>query len=281
MTAISNDPVASSSVAGSFVADWERWRSRRWLAISALDGPPTLVATHWLTGTNVVPGIDGTWSETEDSVELSLPEGAEVLIGGERETGRVVALSPGEVVGRRLMFPSLTAQVTTREGRRGVRLFEHGRAGRVQALEAYPPDPSFALEGRYEPLPGLSNVSYSYALESSPRDVEVPGFVHFSLGGSNYAVTPLLDEGSLLLVFADGTTGTGSRPPSRFLLIEPPEDGLGQFGPVGLDFNRAFLPPCAFSDEFNCPLPPGHHRLSTDVTAGETWARFSDGPHVP
>jgi uncharacterized protein len=108
----------------------------------------------------------------------------------------------------------------------------------------------------------------------------VPGLVHFCLGGSDYAVTPLLDEGSLLLVFADGTTGTRSRPPSRFLLVEPPGDGLGQNGPVVLDFNRAFLPPCAFSDEFNCPLPPAHHRLAEEVAAGETWARFSDGPQA-
>jgi uncharacterized protein (DUF1684 family) len=277
MAAISKGPVGTSSAAGSFVPDWERWRSGRLAALSAPDGPPALAATHWLATTKVVPGIDGTWSESDGGVELSLPKGAGVLIDGGRETGRVVALGPGETLGRRLVFASVTAQVTTREGRRGVRIFDHSRAGRVLAVETYPPDLSFLLEGRYEPLPGRSNVSYSYALESSPRDVEVPGVVHFSLGGSSYAATPLLDEGSLLLVFADGTTGAGSRPPSRFLLIEPPDNGLAQNGRVVVDFNRAFLPPCAFSDEFNCPLPPTHHRLTADVTAGETWARFSDG----
>jgi uncharacterized protein (DUF1684 family) len=258
------------------VADWERWRSRRLAALRAPDGPPALVATYWLADTDVVPGVDGIWSENDHGVELSLPEGADVIIGGQRQRGRVVALGPGELVGRRLVFASLTAQVTTRQGRRGVRLFDHSRAGRLHALDAYPPDPSFVLEGSYEALPGSSSVSYSYALESSPREVEVPGVVHFCLGGSDYAVTPLLDEGLLLLVFADRTTGTGTRPPSRFLLIEPPGEGLAHPGPVVLDFNRALLPPCAFSDEFNCPLPPVHHRLSADVTAGETWARFAD-----
>jgi uncharacterized protein (DUF1684 family) len=84
----------------------------------------------------------------------------------------------------------------------------------------------------------------------------VPGVVHFRLGGQDYAVNPLLDEGWLLLVFADATTGTGTRPPSRLLRIALPLEGLDYPGTVGLDFNRAFLPPCAFSDEFNCPLPP-------------------------
>ncbi len=275
MAAISHDPGGRWPAGDPLVAEWERWHSRRLAALRAPDGPPTLVATYWLADTNIVPGVDGIWSENDHGVELSLPEGADVLVGGQRERGRVVALGPGELVGRRLAFASLTAQVTTRQGRRGVRLFDHSRASRLYALDAYPPEPSFVLEGSYEAVPGLSGVSYSYALESLPREVEVPGVVHFSLGGSDYAVTPLLDEGSLLLVFADRTTGTGTRPPSRFLLIEPPADGPGRPGPVVLDFNRAFLPPCAFSDEFNCPLPPVHHRLSADVTAGETWARFA------
>jgi len=275
MAANSRDPIAATAADDAFVADWQGWRSRRLAALTAPDGPPTLVATYWLTGSDVVPGVGGVWSENDSGVELSLPLGADVLVDGQRQGGRFVALSSGELVGRRLVFPSLTAQVTTRQGRRGVRLFDHSRAGRLQALDAYPPDPSFVLEGSYEALPRSSSVSYIYALESSPRAVEVPGVVHFSLGGSDHAVTPLLDEGSLLLVFADRTTGTGTRPPSRFLLIEPPGEGLGHPGPVVLDFNRAFLPPCAFSDEFNCPLPPVHHRLSADVTAGETWARFA------
>jgi uncharacterized protein (DUF1684 family) len=276
MAIVPEEKVPPSSPADAFVADWERWHLRRLEVLTAVDGPPTLAATSWLADSNVVPGVDGTWSNGDDGVELLLGEGSEVLVNGERTRGRVVALSPGGLVGPRLVFASLTAQVTTRQGRRGVRVFDHARAGRLQGLGTYRPDPSFVLKGTYEALPGHSSVSYSYALESSPREVEVPGVVHFTLSGSDYAVTPFLDEGLLLLVFADSTTGTGTRPPSRFLLIEPPAEGLGQTGPVVLDFNRAFLPPCAFSDEFNCPLPPAHHRLGTGVTVGETWARFTD-----
>lgn len=267
-------PRPGRTVADAFVADWEAWRARRAAMLCAPDGPPSLVATYWLAETGSVPGVAGTWSEKDGGVELSLPPGAEVVVDGHHQPGPVVALAPGELVGRRLRFASLTVQVTTREGRRGVRVFDHSRAGRLRSLGAYPPDPSFALNGRYEPMPAPSTVGYSYALESSSREVEVPGVVRFGLGGRDYGVNPLLDEGSLLLVFADGTTGKGSRPPSRFLLITPPPEGLDHSGTVQLDFNRAFLPPCAFSDEFNCPLPPSHHRLDGDVTAGETWPEF-------
>ena len=79
-----------------------------------------------------------------------------------------------------------------------------------------------------------------------------------------------------LWLFPRHRCGSRTRPPSRFLLIAPPLEGLDRPGTVSLDFNRAYLPPCAFTDEFNCPLPPSHHRFDVDVPAGETWAEFSD-----
>jgi hypothetical protein len=38
---------------------------------------------------------------------------------------------------------------------------------------------------------------------------------------------------------------------------------------VILDFNRAFVPPCGFSDQYNCPLAPRNNRFPVPVTAGE------------
>ena len=99
--------------------------------------------------------------------------------------------------------------------------------------------------------------------------------VSFTLAGREYETTPLQDSDSLLLVFADRTTGELSKPPARFLRIPLPSGGADEPGPVMLDFNRAYLPPCAFSDEFNCPLPPVGHRFDVAITAGETWARWT------
>ena len=38
---------------------------------------------------------------------------------------------------------------------------------------------------------------------------------------------------------------------------------------ITLDFNRAYLPPCAFNYNFNCPMPPAENRFSFKVEAGE------------
>jgi uncharacterized protein len=266
----------SQGQTSEFVRDWERWRAARDKALNAPDGPPALVATYWLMHTDTVPGVPGTWSETDDGVRVVLPESVDALVGDICEHGEVAALAPGEILGPRLRFGATTAQVVKRQGQTGVRVFDRSRGRRLQGLGTFPPDPFFHLDGRYEPGSNASGVTYSFALEGAPRAVEVPGSVHFSLDGRDLVVEPLLDDGSLLLVFADRTTGTTTRPPGRFLLMAPPSDGLARPGKVSLDFNRAYLPPCAFSDEFNCPLPPSHHRFDVAVTAGETWAQLAD-----
>ncbi len=38
--------------------------------------------------------------------------------------------------------------------------------------------------------------------------------------------------------------------------------------PVTLDFNRAFVPPCGFSAQYNCPLPPASNRFAFPVARG-------------
>lgn len=63
---------------------------------------------------------------------------------------------------------------------------------------------------------------------------------------------------------ADGTSGVDAYR-FRFLPIDlPSEDGT-----VTVDFNRAYLPPCAFSDQYVCPLPPAGNRLGVRIEAGE------------
>ena len=40
-------------------------------------------------------------------------------------------------------------------------------------------------------------------------------------------------------------------------------------GTVTLDFNKAYSPPCAFTNYATCPLPPPQNRLDVRIEAGE------------
>jgi uncharacterized protein (DUF1684 family) len=223
--------------------------------VNADDGPPTLARTVWLDETEAVPGAPGRWLEADDAVAMELPDVARRVLP----------------IGERLRFDEVTVQAIVRDGRTGIRVFEHARAGSIAELEAFPFSAEWIVPGRFEPLPPGTVVGYGYALEAAPRQTEVAGVLSFELDGRRYETQPFEDDGALFLVFADATTGTGSKPPGRFLRIARPSGGPA--GDVEIDFNRAYLPPCAFSDEFNCPLPPPAHRLAVAVTAGETWPR--------
>lgn len=243
---VSRGPAADSG--------WDAWRAERLARVNADDGPPTLTQTVWLDETDAVPGAPGRWAAEDDAVALALP-------GDERRT---------LPVGERLRFDEVTVQAIVRNGRTGVRVFEHARAGSIAELEAFPFSADWIVPGRFEPLPPGAVVGYGYALEAAPRQTEVAGVLSFELDGRRYETRPFDGGGVLFLVFADATTGTQSKPPGRFLRIPRPSGGGGE---VEIDFNRAYLPPCAFSDEFNCPLPPPAHRLAVAVTAGETWPK--------
>jgi uncharacterized protein (DUF1684 family) len=38
---------------------------------------------------------------------------------------------------------------------------------------------------------------------------------------------------------------------------------------VTLDFNRAYLAPCAFTDHYVCPVPPKGNTFAAPIRAGE------------
>ena len=256
--------------------DWSRWRSKRLGWLNSAAGPASLVATLWPDQGERLPGIPGVWTFEDGHTFLSLDAGVEALVQRMPQSGTLVAQIAGQQAGPKIRLDDRTVQVIVRLGRHGVRVFDHSRTGAVETIDAFDPSPSWVLDAEFAPLPKASTVPFSFELEPEPRDLPIPGTVSFELSGSRVETTPFLDVGGLQLVFADQTTGKETRPPCRFLYIAPPDD-LRRAATVTVDFNRAFLPPCAFSDEFNCPLPPPEHRFPVRVDAGERWVRWSPG----
>jgi uncharacterized protein (DUF1684 family) len=70
----------------------------------------------------------------------------------------------------------------------------------------------------------------------------------------------------LVLMFTDGTSGIESYEVGRYIDLT-----LGDIknNKVIIDFNKAYNPYCAYSKEFNCPIPPKENNISIAVRAGE------------
>jgi len=92
----------------------------------------------------------------------------------------------------------------------------------------------------------------------------IPGEITFEKDGAEYNLAAFKAGRALQLVFADATNGVDTYSVGRFLFVAPNADGT-----IILDFNRAVLPPCAFSYNFNCPLPPKQNRFPVAIEAGE------------
>jgi uncharacterized protein (DUF1684 family) len=75
------------------------------------------------------------------------------------------------------------------------------------------------------------------------------------------------EKDSVSILFTDRTTGDETYAAGRYLDLGPPENGV-----YTLDFNRAYNPLCAYTDVYNCPIPPQENALTIAVKAGErTW----------
>jgi uncharacterized protein (DUF1684 family) len=72
------------------------------------------------------------------------------------------------------------------------------------------------------------------------------------------------EPGEYFLPFRDATSGKETYGAGRYL--EPIEVEKGTFL---VDFNLAYNPYCAHSEEFSCPLPPIENWLKVPIRAGE------------
>lgn len=92
------------------------------------------------------------------------------------------------------------------------------------------------------------------------------GQIQFPVNGETQTLTIYRspEQAELFLPFADATSGIETYGGGRYLEIQP----LGG-GDYEVDFNQAYNPYCAYSDEWSCPIPPAENRLTVKIEAGE------------
>ncbi|ELY35961.1 DUF1684 domain-containing protein [Natronorubrum tibetense] len=76
------------------------------------------------------------------------------------------------------------------------------------------------------------------------------------------------NEEPLFVPFRDKTTGQQSYDGGRYMELAPDRD-LDSGDELVVDFNLAYTPFCAYSETFDCPLPPEENWLEITIPAGE------------
>lgn len=245
-------PHTTQSVIDEASVSRDRWRDGRLSGVTSAQGNLALVETRWLAG----------------GVRLSDDE--------------ALAEQPATVTVTRLE----RSNIDTGEPEFGIRLWDATSSAiqHFDTVSLFPFTPDWVVEADFTRVAADRTIPFEHIRDNGgSRDLVVPGDITFERDGIHYTLSAFDDGGVLLLVFGDPTNGApeeagGTYASGRFLFVERPAgDDFDQPGRVVLDFNKAFVPPCGFSDQYNCPLPPRQNRFAVPVEAGERSVVFSAG----
>ena len=260
------------------------WRANRVASLKGPDGWLNLAGLYWLkegansfgtaTGNDLVtpegsaPPKLGVFVVEDGAVTFRAEPGVEVL-HGESPVTEMLLVDDQEDDPTLLTHGSLAWTVIRRMDRLGVRLrdYEHPAATSFAGIESYPADPDWRLEAKFEAYPEPRTIRVATVVEGLGWEPTVPGTLEFEAHGQSLSLEAYRSKDEFFIVFADGTTGDTTYPAGRYLAADLP----GSDGTTVLDFNKAYNPPCVFSEYATCPLATPRNRLPVAVEAGEKY----------
>lgn len=277
--------------AAAYRQEIEKWHDERAAELKSEDGWLALAGLFWLReGENKVgsdpsnsivlppgkaPKVAGSlWLENGSLRLDTLPDSGITSAGKPVTSLALVSDTDGQQTV--LNLGSLSFYVIKRGENFGVRVKDKENPERLHfaGLDYYPADTKWRLEARLEPHNPPKAIPITNVL-GMVEEMTSPGAVVFEVAGKTYRIDAVEEKGTeqLFLIFADETTGHETYGAGRYLYADPP----GGDGAMIVDFNRAYNPPCAFTNYATCPLPPSQNRLALRIEAGEK--RYAASKH--
>lgn len=252
------------------------FRKRRNQAVTMPQGNLALTTTAWFYGQPGVEeqvwGVPGWWSTREGGetgVTLRAEASEGVVVDDRVVDGSIVVRAKNDENPSSILFgEGITGFViANEEGRYALRVWNAQSEDIMNfgGIDAYPYNPEWVIQATFTPIEGGRAVGVDHLKdEGKTREKIIPADISFTHEGVDYSIAAFQEGPALLLVFSDATSGESTYSVGRFLMCAPNPDGT-----ITLDFNRAYLPPCAFSYNFNCPMPPEANRFTFAIEAGE------------
>jgi uncharacterized protein (DUF1684 family) len=138
-------------------------------------------------------------------------------------------------------------------------------------LDYYDIDPEYRVEAKFKPIKHAKLVQMKTSGIKTPA-YKPYGVLSFRLDGKKHKLTLYQNADStrphlhnyLLLAFTDKTNGFDTYGGGRYLdyKTEDVKDTMI------IDFNLCYNPYCAYTDGYNCVIPPAENMLSIEIKAG-------------
>jgi uncharacterized protein (DUF1684 family) len=248
------------------------FHERRELAVTQPQGSLALVTTQLIDAEQSVWGVPGRWAprpEGESGLRVIAVATDDIRVDGVLVDGDAVVRGKDDAHPGAIEFSdTLSGFVIHQEGGGyALRVFD-ARSEAIEdfgGIDLFDYDPSWVITADWSENPEGTTLGFEHLKDDGDtREKVLPGRISFTRDGVDYDLAAFKSGRALQLVFGDATNGDSTYSVGRFLFVAPNVDGT-----ITLDFNRAILPPCAFSYAFNCPLPPKQNRFSVAITAGE------------
>jgi uncharacterized protein (DUF1684 family) len=137
-------------------------------------------------------------------------------------------------------------------------------------LSYFPPDPKYRIIADLTPIENKKSVTLA-TNDGKEQHFTEYAYAEFDLDGYHHKLVILEVSdmgpfrGKLFFAFGDETSADETYGAGRYLDLEKVPGSKT----ITLDFNKAYNPYCAYSENYSCPLPPAENLLSIPIRAGE------------
>ncbi len=236
-------------------------------------GPLALVNAQHVDHAQPVWPVPGTWAPAPGGLTVTAASDDGVVVDGVAVDGEVLVAGDGAVVPSTVAFPDGFAGTVSGDT---LRVWDPASEAitRFAAIARFDRSDAWVTSGRYTPIDGLE--ARGSVLDAAGDPLEVAGHIETAFGSTTVRLVavrsaPFQGSARLQLIVQDATSALPEDEPGstysmgRFLYLDDP----GTAAEVELDWNLLVLPPCAFSYQFACPIPPEENRIPVPITAGE------------
>ncbi|MGH7500213.1 MAG: DUF1684 domain-containing protein [Longimicrobiales bacterium] len=269
-------------------AQVEAWRARRYESLRQPVGWLSLVGLFWIEDSTITfgassendfayaspgpgfPARAGTFQLRGDSVTFVADAGARVTRDGAPVES--ILLAP-DTASPMLQSGSVRWTVIRRSGRAAIRAWDEQSPvlTTFAGIDTWPVDLRWRFPARFIVKDPPDTLEIPNVLGGANRTPS-PASVAFEIAGEEYQLALWKDSddpANFFTAFGDRTNGPMSYGGGRYLWVDAPDE----HGRTLVDFNRAYNPPCVFTEFATCPLPPRANRIPIPIEAGEkVWA---------
>jgi uncharacterized protein (DUF1684 family) len=255
----------------------QTFRERRELAVTQPQGSLALVNTQWVDSEQTIWGVPGRWAPAEGGLKVIAAASEGIVVDGVLVDGEAIVRSRKDPQPSSIVFSETVTGfvIASPEDTYALRVWDSASEAITEfgSIDAFDHNPDWVITARFTENPEGTTMGFEHLKDDGAhRDEVIPGEITFSKDGVDYNLAAFKSGRALQLVFADATNDVDTYSVGRFLFLAPNPDGT-----ITLDFNLAVLPPCAFSYNFNCPLPPKQNRFGVRIEAGEKNVLKKDG----